>query len=259
VRERAIGILTEDPALYGELALFLKERKIPLVSLLPGKKIPQRVAVVVTSSGEAPGLSFEPKVVARPGRMLETWAAIQVCLGERSERGELIVGVDPGLRPGFAIVATGGRCIDQGVVESPESVVTLCTRLRQTFPRTPLIFRVGNGDHVRCSRIVNSLLSAKARVEIVDERRTTPHGRRDNDPISALVIASSQGKRVSARQSLHITQGDVGDVQRLSREHSGGRYTIPRELASAVLEGRMSLSQAVEKAGRGKRITGKGA
>jgi hypothetical protein len=256
VRERAIGILTEDPALYGELALFLKERGIPIVSLIPGKKIPKRVAVVVTSAEESLTVAFEPKVVARPGRMLETWTAVQVSLGEAQGSHEIIVGVDPGPRPGYAIVGAGGKCIAKGVAESPESVASLGLHLRQTLPGTDIRFRVGNGDPLRQCRIVNALLQLKEPVELVDERRTTPHGRRDNDPLSALAIASTPGEMVTKRMGLRITKGEVGNVQRLSREKSGGRYTIPREMASAVLEGRLSMSEAIEETGKGKRLQG---
>jgi hypothetical protein len=256
VRERAIGILTEDPALYGELALFLKEKGNPIVSLIPGKKIPRRVAVVVTSEEEKDAVTFQPKVVAQPGRMLETWTAVQMSLGETEGCHELIVGVDPGPRPGFAIVGPEGRCIAKGVAESPESVASLGLHLRQTLPDTGIRFRVGNGDPLRQCRIVNALLQLKEPVELVDERRTTQHGRRDNDPLSALAIASTPGERVSRRLSHHITKGEVGDLQRMSREKSGGRYTIPREMASAVLEGRLSMNEAIEETGKGKRLQG---
>jgi hypothetical protein len=256
VRERAIGILTEDPALYGELALFLKEKRIPLVSLILGKKIPRRVAVVVTSAEEKRVVNFRPKVVARPGRMLETWTALQMALDEPDGSHELIVGVDPGPRPGYAIVGPEGRCIAKGVAETPESVASIGLNLKQTLPGTDIRFRVGNGDPLRQCRIVNALLQLEAPIELVDERRTTLHGRRDNDPLSALAIAFTPGARVNKRLNHHITKGEVGDLQRMSRERSGGRYTIPRDLASAVLEGRLSMNEAIEETGKGKRLQG---
>jgi hypothetical protein len=249
---RAIGILTDDPALYGELARFLRERQVEVVSLLPGRRVPARVAVLVTSEAEAPTLRFERIVIARPGRMSEAWAAIQVALGHEETPEELVVGVDPGSRPGYAVM-DGAQCIASGIAESPEGVALLLGRLRQTFPATPVRFRVGDGDRVHQVRTVNALLGLRSPVELVDERRTTLRGRRDNDVLSAMSIACTPGRRVSHRMDLRITTGEVSNLQRLSREHSGGRYTIPRGYASEVLKGRISLNDALRETARAKR------
>lgn len=250
----SIGILTRDPALYGELARFLREKEVPLVSLLPGRRVPGRVAVIVTSEEEAAHSTFPRTVVARPGRMVEAWAAIQVALDhEEAVERELVVGVDPGPRPGYAVM-DGERCVASGVAESPESVALVGVRLLRALPETSLRFRVGNGDHVRQVRTVNALLRLHLPVELVDERRTTPHGRRANDPFSAMQIATTPGRQVSRRLDLHLTEGEIANLQRLSREKSGGRLTIPRGTASAVLAGELSLGQAIEATARAKRL-----
>lgn len=255
----SIGILTRDPALYGELARFFQEKKVPVVSLIPGRRVPGRVGVVVTSEVEAKELGFRKVVVARSGRMLEAWAAIQIALGGGpSSSPELIVGVDPGQRPGYAVL-DGGRCVASGIAESPEAVAMIGARLRQSFPETSIRFRVGNGDPIRQARTVNALLQLHLIVELVDERRTTLPGRRANDLLSAKAIATSPGRRVSHRMDVHVTDGEIADLQRLSRERSGGRLTIPREVASAVLSGELSLGQALESTARAKRSPQSGA
>ncbi len=247
LHDRRVGLVTRDPVLYGELAQFLRERRIPTVSLLPEDPIPRSVRLVLTSQEEARAVRHPRIVVARPGNLLAASAAIHDLLGgSRAPSSELVVGVDPGARPGYAVLGNGGRCLARGNLDSPEGISTMARSLRQGFPNVTLRFRVGNGDHIRRSRIVNSLLRTASPVELVDEQRTTVPGRRENDSLAALAIAATPGRPVHQQDTLRITPGDVANVQRQSRERSGGRFSIPRATAWAVLEGRISLNEAVE-------------
>ncbi len=240
-----IGILTEDPALYGELAQLLREQGIPAVSLLPGEEVPRSVRVILTSPKEAEHLHHPGTIIARKGRTLETWALLQAALGAFPSRGEIRLGIDPGPRPGFAILGPGERCLASGVLPRPESVTDLGRGLSSAFPEASLLFRVGNGDRVRHVRIVNHLLEQHFAVEMVDETGSTPHGMRNNDPVSARTIAATRGNRVERPLHYHLTEGALRDLQHRSRELSGGRYTIRRELAARVLQGELTLESAV--------------
>ena len=243
--------MTRDPVLYGELAQLLRERHIPTVSLFPGDYIPRSVRLVLTSQREAALIHHPRVVVARPGNLLAASAAVHDLLdGPRKPSPELIVGVDPGVRPGYAVLGSGGRCLARGIVESPEGVFRMARSLRQGFPGVALRFRVGNGDHIRCSRIMNALLPLSAPVELVDEHETTLPGRRENDSLAALAIAGTPGRRVQRRDPIRITPGEVANAQHQSRERSGGLFSISREMALAVLEGRVSMNDALESTAR---------
>jgi len=45
-----------------------------------------------------------------------------------------------------------------------------------------------------------------------------------------------------------FTAGEVQNLQRLSRERSGGRFTISRSSAHRVLRGELTLAEAVDEA-----------
>jgi hypothetical protein len=247
VPKAEIAILTEDPMLYAELARMLKEQGIDSVSLFPGEKVPRGIRVVLTSRAEEGSVAFPTKVIARKGRTLETWTLLQTSLGVISPQEHLRIGIDPGPRPGFAIVTTTGQCVASGILNRPEAAASLARGLRETLPEAVLRFCVGSGDRLQHVRVVNELLQLRFDVEIVDERGSTPHGRRNNDTASARWIASQSGRLVTHPLSYPITPGEVREVQRRSRELSGGRYTIPREMASRVLAGEISLDSAVRK------------
>jgi len=242
---RAVAVVTRDPKLYGELALTLRDRHIPVLSLFPGEPIPSRVKVVVTSPEECDQVRHRRVIPAYPGDRAALLAAIEDAYHE-GPRGGILVGIDPGPRPGFAVVRSDGTCLVQGVIESPEAVVRLYRSLRYFFAEPLLLFRVGNGDAIRRDRILNALLSNHVPVEMVNERRTTPPGRRQSDLLAAVAIAATPGRRVSHQEPLRITRGDVAHLQSLSRRHSNGRYTISRRLARTVLAGEISLAEALD-------------
>jgi hypothetical protein len=249
LRLRSVALVTRDPALYGELAGLLRERGWPSVSLLPGQRIPARVAVVLTSAEEADQIVHHRVLtVAVDGDRRTLGAAVEHALEAVGSDDELVVGIDPGPRPGYAILA-GERCLAEGILDTPESVGMFAIHLRHRFPSRHVIFRVGCGDPPARNRIVNALLSQHRSIELVDEQGTTPRGhRRPRDAAAARSIAGIRGHLVREQLPLAFTPGEVANLQRLSRERSGGRITISRSSARRVLRGTVSLAEAVDEA-----------
>ncbi len=250
VRHRSVALVTRDPALYGELAGFLREQRWPTVSLLPGQRIPDSVVAVLTSAEEASSIAHRRVLPVVPGgdRHLLSAAVEQAFDSSASPEGELIVGFDPGPRPGYAILE-GSRCLGAGSLDSPESAGVFASQLRHRFPSRPVRFRVGAGDPPSRNRIVNALLGHQRWVELVNERGTTPRGhRRPRDPMAARTIAHSPGILVREPLPTTFTAGEVANLQRLSRERSGGQLTISRSSAHRVLRGELTLGEAVDEA-----------
>jgi hypothetical protein len=249
LRHRSVALVTRDPALYGELAGLLRERRWPAVSLLPGQRIPESVAVVLTSASEAELIHHERVLTVAPdGDHRALRAAVEHALGPGNPEGEIIVGIDPGPEPGYA-VWVGSSCIGEGILESPESVALFASQIHHRFPSRHVLFRVGAGDPPDRNRIVNKLLAHHRSIEVVNEHRTTPRGhRRPRDAAAARSIAQIPGDAIRERIPLTFTPGEIANLQRLSRMHSGGRFTISRSSAVRVLRGEVSLSEAVDAA-----------
>ena len=246
MRHRSVALVTRDPALYGELAGFLRERRLPCVSLLPGQRIPDRVAVVLTSPEEAPRISHPNVLVfAEGGDRRALSAAVEHALEVGEDAGELVVGIDPGPRPGYAVFV-GRTCIAEGILDSPEAVGAFSSQLRHRFVSRHVLFRVGMGDPPSRNRVVNALLAHHRSVELVDEQGTTPRGhRRPRDAAAARSIAHGVGRSVREHLPTTPTPGEIANTQRLSREGSGGQVTISRSSAHRVLRGEISMAEAV--------------
>ncbi|HYB77371.1 MAG TPA: hypothetical protein VEE83_01650, partial [Thermoplasmata archaeon] len=64
----------------------------------------------------------------------------------------------------------------------------------------------------------------------------------------ARTIAHLRGRPVHDPIPLTVTPGEIANLQRLSREGSGGRLTISRSSAHRVLQGELTLAEAVAEA-----------
>ena len=251
LRTRCVALATMDAALYAELAGELRARRIPSVSILPGQRVPAHVAVVLTSPSEVPRIGHAHILPAKlDGDRTALWAAVEHALHPGNPASELLIGIDPGPRPGYAVFAED-RCLAEGILDSPEAAAQLGHHLGRRFPSRDLRFRVGSGDRVSRDRILNALVPLRHPVEVVDERGTTPRGhRRPRDAIAARLIARSGGRPVRGRTALSITPGDIANLQRLSREGSRGQFTIPRDEADRVLRGELTLPEALARGER---------
>ncbi|MGC2288915.1 MAG: hypothetical protein WA688_03555 [Thermoplasmata archaeon] len=161
-----------------------------------------------------------------------------------------MVGIDPGPRPGYAVLS-GDTSLAQGNLESPESVAMFGRQVQRRFPEAAVVFRVGSGDRTARDRILQVLWALRRPVEIVDESGTTARGHpRPRDPASAEQIGRSRGQRLHEPGAVRVTPGEIANLQRVSREESGGHFTIPKTLAVQVLEGRISFSEALREGER---------
>jgi len=220
------------------------------LSLLPGERIPSSVAVVLTSPEEARIISFPRVIPVGPGGERSVlWAAGEGML-QGTPTQELVVGIDPGPRPGYAVLS-GEVSLAQGNLDSPEAVAMFGRHLQRRFPEASVVYRVGSGDRTARDRILQVLWGLRRPVEIVDESGTTARGRpRPRDPASAERIARARGQRVHEPASVRATPGEVANLQRVSRQESGGHFTLPKALAVEVLEGRLSFSDALREGER---------
>lgn len=240
---KVLGVLTEDFRLYHDLVAALKARGLPFVSLSFARRVPETVGAVLTSPAEADRVRSAHVVPVE-----EVDAAIarglQLLKG-KSEWRELLIGVDPGHKPGVAVLGDGD-ILDTRVAGSPEDV-RLCVRTAlRTFPAERVRVRVGHGDPTNRNRILKALAREDLRVEIVDEAGTT---RRSPQPDvdAAIDIARTPGVRVARPVEVRPTPGEVREVQRRSRLDSGGSVTISSELADAVARGDLTIEQAIER------------
>jgi len=247
---KTIGLFTNNFSLYYDLIKILKKRKIPYVSLSSIKNIPSSIGVIITSNNELHDIKSQKVIAADAYDTIDHAVdlALQMLIG-KDLYSKVFIGIDPGDQPGIAVV--GDDILLQKInIDTPEKVVTVIKRILREYPALETLIRIGHGSILTRNRIINSLIPLKIPIEIVDETKTTPSqqiGRHERDSEAAAVIALLTGGKVQRRLPLEPTRGEIRNIQERSRKLTGGKFSISEKTAKKVLEGSISLIEAIEK------------
>ena len=248
---KTLGVFTKDFSLYHDIIKALKKRKVSYVSLSSSDNIPRRIDVILSSRQEIKDLSLDKGIAVDDADSVDH--AIDLALQKLTGKelyGTVFIGIDPGERPGIAVVGDD-ILLQKMQVNAPESVASEIRRLVKVYPSKELYIRIGHGSMITRNRIINSLIPLDIPIEIVDETRTTPsqqkvRSERDLEAAAAIALLSGGG-RVQQTLPLEPTRGAIRNVQRHSRQLTEGRFTISEKTALQVLKGEISLVEAIDK------------
>ncbi|MFW6448819.1 MAG: hypothetical protein ACOC0X_04685 [Halobacteriota archaeon] len=238
-----IVVATTDFELYHDLVGELKRRDLEFTTVEPGASLPTGTTAVLTGAAdELPAVPDDVHtVVATPN---EARAAVDAALADgRPSDPRVVVGVDPGDRPGIAVLEDDlVVAVFQVPLEEAVSVIEA-----EVAGRSEAVVRVGDGSRLRSARLVNALEGA--RIELVDEAGTTPHlgagATGVGDVVAAINIARREGEPVRRRE-LEPSAGELTAIQARARDRSRENRAIDGELARRVALGELSLEEALE-------------
>ena len=211
--------------------------------------IPRRIGVVLTSHNELHDLKTQKGLAADVYDSIDHAVdiALQILIGKELY-SKVYIGIDPGEKPGIAVVGDD-LLLQKTHVKSPEEVVEIVKRFLREYPAIECLIRVGHGSIITRNRIINTLIPLELPIEIVDESKTTSSQqtkRSDRDSEAAASIALLKGGKVQKRQPLKPTRGDIRRVQEQSRYITEGILSISEKTALDVLRGDISLKEAIE-------------
>ena len=238
-------IKTADFKLAYRLMKALRKRGIDFVQISEDEIVPNEGSVWLGTSEEVAASNFGIGVACS---ISDVEASIEKALHLSTQKiptGILAFGVDPGPRPGLAWNSDGKPIGAQQMEGVDETVDRIC-QLISSIQHHIAVIRIGDGAPTIGGRIANICLARGLRVEMVDERRTSTGVGRHDHHAAAARIAQISGESVSSKRKVKPTSGEVREVQRRSRSESGGRFTLPIELAQAVAVGRLSMTEALE-------------
>ncbi|WEL16900.1 hypothetical protein SVXHr_0721 [Halorhabdus sp. SVX81] len=236
-----IVVATADFELYHGVVTELRDRGVTFTTIEPDDDLPDRTEAVVVGPDESIDIPADVAVVeadpAEPRRAVEDLLAIM-----RGEGGRIIVGVDPGEKPGIAVLA-GDVVI--GAFQVPADQVGEVVRREVEDAADPLV-RIGDGARLVGSRIVDDLEAVP--VEVVDETGTTPYlgtgARGMGDVLAAVNIARIEGERVDSID-IDPTTGELDRIKERSREESETNRAIDEALARRVAAGELTIEEAL--------------
>jgi len=246
---KTLGVYTKDFSLYHDLLKVLRKRKIPYVSLSSIHHIPSKIGVILTSNNELHDVKSQKVIAADAYDTIDHAVdlALQMLIGKELY-SKVYIGIDPGDHPGVAIVGDD-ILLQKTDVENPEKVSDIVKRFLREYPAIQTLIRIGHGSIITRNRIINSLIPLEIPIEIVDETKTTSSqqtSRRERDSEAAASIALICGGKVQSRLPLEPTKGDIRNIQERSRKLTNGRFSISEKTALDVLNGKISLTEAIE-------------
>ncbi|WIV67889.1 hypothetical protein [Natrialbaceae archaeon AArc-T1-2] len=235
-----IVVATDDFEVYHGVVNELRERGVTFTTIEPDEELPERTSVVVTDAEYAGAFPEAQTVVADPDGARRAVDGALATL--RSGSGRTVVGVDPGRKPGIAVL-TGETVVAAFQVPLADAVDVV---EREITDAPDPVVRIGDGARLQGAQLITDL--EDVRVELVDETGTTPYlgtGTRGmGDVLAAVNIARLEGEPVDARE-IEPTEGELRRIKERSREHSETNRAIDDGLARRVAAGELTIGEAL--------------
>jgi hypothetical protein len=180
-----IGILTTDVRLYYDLIDLLKKKHIPFRMLNFDEPVPKDIGVVLTSEGELADIDFEPKIAVVD---IETGVRhARLALRGLSSKETIIVSVDPGPKPGIAVLCAG-QIIETRLTHSPEEAADRIIEILDDYKFERSVLKMGHGSPEHRDEMLAHLTNYFSQVEIIDETRTSTKSKSPHED-AAVAIA----------------------------------------------------------------------
>lgn len=237
-----IVVATADFEVYHGVVTELRDRDATFTTVEPGDPLPDGTSVVVRApTDDEPTTADDVTVVVAEPEAPRRAVDAALSAG-RVGSGRRVIGIDPGERPGVAVL-DGEDVVAAFQVPLADVPALVARELEDAID--PVV-RIGDGARLRGSRLIESL--EDVRVELVDETGTTPHlgtGTRGmGDVLAAVNIARRAGEPVVARE-VEPTAGELTAIKTAARERSADNRAISGPLARRVATGELSIEEAL--------------
>jgi hypothetical protein len=170
-----VGIYTHDFKFYHDIISDLKRWNLPFFSITDLYSIPNDINAILSSASDQFML---------PGQIKATTSieGIRKCLPlllNKSKFNKVIIGIDPGPRPGIAVMA------DNVLMEAWECPTIDDIRhgilgIAENYDYQYIMIKIGNGDRPNRDLIINQLRNIAPMVIVNEENTSTPHKIHDN-------------------------------------------------------------------------------
>jgi len=249
-----IGILIDDFRILYYISKELNSCGFNFEFLTANDPIPKDLSIILISPG-ALKIAFLDKnihVIEVSDEVKDLVACLLLHIAEKKLFDEVIIGIDPGVSTGLAVIADG--CVLFAEVVPEGDLIQRTFDLLNKFPAKNHIIKIGDGGLISEQFFIKlfSQLPQHVRVQRVDETKSSlqllsgPISLNKNQG-AAIRIARRRGMPITFPPKIIISIGMIREVQNQSRKVSGGSFTIPRSLAKKVCKGELTLNEAVNK------------
>ncbi|RJT06731.1 hypothetical protein [Halococcus sp. IIIV-5B] len=236
-----IVVATTDFALYHGVVAELRDRGVTFTTVEPGDDLPERTRVVIAGADEDPRPDDATDIDLVRADPDAPRRGVDAALSVVRDGGRTVIGVDPGNKPGIAVLS-GEVCVAAFQVPVADAAAVIEDEVEGAVD--PVV-RIGDGARLVGASLIDDL---DMPVELVDETGTTPHlgtgARGMGDVLAAVNIARLAGERVTQR-TVEPTAGELDVIKARSRERSPTNREIDEVLARRVATGELSIEEAL--------------
>jgi hypothetical protein len=212
-----VAVATVQGKAYYLIVNALREKGISFYSVMPGQPIPSRAKLVITTEREKDKV-VNHKVLVFHGEESELDVLMlevkKFLLGKEAYE-HIVVGIDPGIVNGLAVLADGKLIEEANCTSSREIVNGILKILRSVnFTDTGVTVKIGNGVPVyrEILQDLDEALPVEVNLEVVVEAGTnkpmTMHSRKVRHISSAIRIAGRNGRLLARRVELAADNTD---------------------------------------------------
>jgi len=251
---REIIVATNNPKILYIAVEILKGLDLEFELCEPGDIGCNTAKVVITTKGESASIDESRLVlVEEDSDAVSISISIMLRYYGIIVPQEVILGIDPGLRTGLAVIADG-TVVFTKTLSSPIDVVDtsviIAELISSKFADSRFVIRVGAGSKLYYTLLLRGLsrkLSLDL-IELVDEHHTTFHGGYENDQSSAVLIGARIGQSpFNSDLKLEPKPGYVRALQHLFECITVSKNNLSLEDARMILVGEITLEEVLNR------------
>ena len=171
-----VAVATLDGKAYFFIVNQLREQNIPFVSLVPGNSVPAQIKVVITTLKERNQVNFDKTITFTGEETLEDLTIeIKRILQGKEAYEKIIIGLDPGVATGLAIIADCNIVEVENCFSSKEVIKCITKAIKNiNFDKTSIWVKIGNGVPIYKDLLesLDKALPPQIMLEVVNERGT---------------------------------------------------------------------------------------
>ena len=171
-----VAVATVVGKAYFHIVNQLREQGIPFVSLFPGDSAPAEVKVVITTPQETDKIKFEEVLLfAGENGLNDLTNEVKRILQGKKAYEKIIIGLDPGMATGLAVI-TDGAIIEEDNCFSSQEIINCIIKIIKNvnFKVTRVIVKIGNGVpmYKDLFEALDEALPQEVMLEVVNEAGT---------------------------------------------------------------------------------------
>ena len=246
------AIATQNPRILYRSVQLLKELGISFVICSPEDARCEQSHVIITGLDEGHETHEGRIAVGEDFDVDYVRIEIMAKLNDIKIPLRAVVGIDPGMTSGIAMVIDGIVVYKNSLV-SPAMVADLCERLvlhaGELFPESQKIVRIGTGSKLYSALLLRAVLATDSNflIELVNEKHTTVISGARSDESSAILIAGRAGRAVTPQDIiLEPKEGYIRSLKQFVKKITRGQYVLSSNDAREILTGENALENVLK-------------